>query len=113
MPAPRSKRRPRRASPWQGTLRVGLVFVGLIGVNVYFFFLRGGTSLRDLLRASEVKRQVGPPGAIASPPTATPSAAKALPPDVDEDARVIEGVMGEGDTVEKVWCARSSNRRCA
>jgi murein DD-endopeptidase MepM/ murein hydrolase activator NlpD len=106
---PKKKRSRRRAAPWQGTLRLGLVFVALIGVNVYFFFLRGGTSLRALLKSSEMAKQAGPSAAMAP---AGASAAKApaplgpKKPGEDEDARVVEGVMKETDTVEKVWKAQ-------
>src|SRR4051812_17805410 len=111
MPPSRPRKRPRRASPWQGTLRLGLVFTALIGVNFYFFFLRGGTSLRALLRTSELKRQ-GLAGAedVAPPP---PPPARPQPREPDDDARVVEGVMREGDTVERVWRASLPPARSA
>jgi murein DD-endopeptidase MepM/ murein hydrolase activator NlpD len=75
----------------------------LIGVNVYFFFLRGGTSLRALLRTSELKRQGALPegGPAQAAPVAAP--ARPAPPEPEDDARMVEGVMREGDTVEKAW----------
>jgi murein DD-endopeptidase MepM/ murein hydrolase activator NlpD len=96
----------RRAGPWQGTLRMVLIFAALIMVNVYFFFLRGGTSLTSLLKASEQAKQTGQPAVMvpkpASPLPAAPGA-PARPKEDDEDARVLEGVMQESDTVERVW----------
>jgi len=42
MPAQKGRKsKKRRASPWQGSVRLGAVFAVLIGVNVYFFLLRG------------------------------------------------------------------------
>ena len=36
-----------------------MVFAVLIGVNVYFFFLRGGTSLRALMKTTELAKEPG------------------------------------------------------
>jgi len=102
---PKSKRkRPRRVSPWQGSLRLLLVFAVLIGVNVYFFFLRGGTSLRALLKTTELARE-GQPAAIASPPSAAPAAKKqaAAATEEEPDSRTVEGTMSDSDTVERAW----------
>jgi len=106
MPRPsRKSKQHRRVAPWQGTLRLGLVFAGLIAVNVYFFFLRGGTSLTSLLKATEQARQNGPSAALvphlAEAPAAPQPAARAK--EDEEDARVTEGVMQDSDTVERVW----------
>src|SRR6185312_5398811 len=88
MPSQKGRRtsKSRRASPWQGSVRLGLVFAVLIGVNVYFFFLRGGTSLRALMKTTELQK------AKAEDPSA-------------EEARVVDGTMADNDTVERRWKA--------
>ena len=94
--------RKRRASPWQGSVRLGLVFATLIGVNVYFLFLRGGTSLRALMKTTELAKQN--PAAAALPAAATPAPAHKRGEDPSaEDGRVVEGTMSDNDTIERVW----------
>jgi murein DD-endopeptidase MepM/ murein hydrolase activator NlpD len=72
----------------------------LVGVNFYFFFVRGGTSLRDLMRSAELRRPV-PRG--AAPTAAATPAPKPHPPEEQEDARVVEGTLRDNDTVEWAW----------
>jgi murein DD-endopeptidase MepM/ murein hydrolase activator NlpD len=102
------RRSRRRASPWQGSVRLGIVFAVLIGVNVYFFFLRGGTSLRALMKTTELAK-ANPTAAaplVAAPIAASPVAAKAKADDpTAEEARVVEGTMADNDTVERRWKA--------
>src|SRR5512147_1884563 len=101
----RSKK--RRASPWQGSVRLGMVFTVLIGVNVYFFFLRGGTSLRALMKTTEMaKANPAATPLVAAPVVAPTAAAKAKTEDpTAEEARVVEGTMQDSDTVERRWKA--------
>src|SRR3954468_19328641 len=109
MAAQKGSRRKRRASPWQGSVRLGAVFAVLIGVNVYFFLLRGGTSLRALMKTTEMAKA----NPAASPIVTTPApsganapAAKAKADDPSaEEARVVEGTMADNDTVERRWKA--------
>ena len=82
---------------------MSLIFGALIAVNVYFFFLRGRTSLPDLIRTSEKGKQVGPSAAITPAGAPAPVAPKPKPAGDEEDARVVEGVMKETDTVERAW----------
>ena len=99
----------RRASPWQGSLRLGAVFAVLIGVNVYFFLLRGGTSLRALMKTSEMQKAApadAPPAASGGSAAPAPAAAKAKADDPSaEEARVVDGTMADNDTVERRWKA--------
>jgi murein DD-endopeptidase MepM/ murein hydrolase activator NlpD len=100
MPAKKGRSR-RRASPWQGSLRLGLVFAVLIGVNVYFFLLRGGTSVRDLIKTTELNKQNAPaPSAVTAPQAAKPKPAEES---AGEDARVVDHTLGDNDTVERAW----------
>src|SRR6476659_9645231 len=100
MPQPKGRKK-RRASPWQGSVRLGMVFAVLIGVNVYFFFLRGGTSLRALMKTTELAKSnptaAAPISASPSGVAAAAAKAKADDPTADE-ARVVDGTMEESDT---------------
>src|SRR5438309_8975609 len=105
----KSKRKSRRrVSPWQGSLRLLLVFAVLIGVNVYFFLLRGGTSLRALMKTTELAKSnsAAAPIVAAPAPSGATAAAKAKSDDPSaEEARVVEGTMADSDTVERRWKA--------
>jgi murein DD-endopeptidase MepM/ murein hydrolase activator NlpD len=96
MPKRRNRTR-RRRSALKGTVRLALVFAALIGANVYIFWLRPRTSLPDLMRTSQA-----PVAAIAPPPAAPPAQRPRAADDAD-DARIVEGVMTDGDTVERAW----------
>ncbi|MCU1283059.1 MAG: Peptidase [bacterium] len=107
MPAQKGRKSKRRASPWQGSVRLGMVFVVLIGVNVYFFFLRGGTSLRALMKTTELAKSSSSTSAPVAATTATqpaPGRAKSDDPSAEE-ARVVDGTMADDDTVERRWKA--------
>src|SRR3954467_12151840 len=100
--------RKRRASPWQGSVRLGMVFAVLIAVNVYFFFLRGGTSLRALMKTTELAKSNPSVGAplVAAPASGGAAAPKPKTDDPSaEEARVVEGTMADNDTVERRWKA--------
>ena len=106
-------------SPWQGTIRLALVFAALIGINVYIFYFRGGTSLRALLKRSgqhEVPTLIPPPtapsaktarAAAGSPPAmsgttgATGSGARGdgAEVEVSDEGRVVTGTVGAADTL--------------
>jgi murein DD-endopeptidase MepM/ murein hydrolase activator NlpD len=92
--------RKRRASPWQGSVRLGLVFVALIGINVYFLFLRGGTSLRALIKTAELAKQNPAPAPAAAAPRRV---AHAKSDEAADDGRIVEGTMSDNDTLERVW----------
>lgn len=96
----RSKRgsgKKARPSPWQGSLRLGAVFVALIGINVYFLFLRGGTSLRALMKTTELAKQ-NP--SVAAP---APRRASQKSETITDEGRLVEGALGDGDTLERAW----------
>lgn len=100
----KTRSRKRRASPWQGSVRLGLVFVVLIGVNVYFFLLRGGTSLRALMKTTELAKQNPSAAPLLAASAAPAPASHARSEDGSaEDARVVDGTMSDNDTVERVW----------
>ncbi|MGZ3442825.1 MAG: hypothetical protein ACXVDD_25065, partial [Polyangia bacterium] len=86
-------------------MRLGMVFAVLIGVNVYFFFLRGGTSLRALMKTTELAKSSSSMTPLVA--AQAPAAPVALRPKSDdpsaEEARVVEGTMADSDTVERRW----------
>ncbi|MFH1129953.1 MAG: M23 family metallopeptidase [Pseudomonadota bacterium] len=51
----RSRSRRKKKSKWAGTVRLGALFAVLVGINVYVFFFRGGTSIGELIKASAIK----------------------------------------------------------
>ena len=51
------RKRARRRSGWAGSMRVGALFAVLLGVNVYVFFFRGGTSIQDILKTNAINKQ--------------------------------------------------------
>ncbi|MCC6747434.1 MAG: peptidoglycan DD-metalloendopeptidase family protein [Deltaproteobacteria bacterium] len=70
----------------RASLRLGALFAALVGINVYVFFFRGGTSIRDVMKTSAIKGQAVQAGKTASP---TASLARELP----VDARLVRGGM--------------------
>jgi murein DD-endopeptidase MepM/ murein hydrolase activator NlpD len=85
---------------------MGLLFSALIAVNVYFFLLRGGTSLRALIHTSELGREgpqaaiLGGPG-VAEPGARAPASPRQETVGRDDDGILVEGVMRAGDTLEE------------
>ncbi|MDB4966412.1 MAG: Peptidase [Myxococcales bacterium] len=103
MPAQKGRKK-RRASPWQGSVRLGMVFAVLIGVNVYFFFLRGGTSLRALMKTTELAKSSSTSAPVTAAASGVPAGPKLKSDDpTAEEARVVEGTMQDSDTVERRW----------
>ena len=50
------RKRARRRSGWKGSMRLGALFAVLVGINVYVFFFRGGTSIQDILKTSAINK---------------------------------------------------------
>src|SRR5262249_19440906 len=98
MPA-RRRTRPRH----RGTLRLGLLLCGLVAINVYVFFYRGGTSLKDVLRAQSVPQPQSAAEGDPAPPGKLP-APEQIPAPVLADAGAprIEGTMGPSNTLAGV-----------
>jgi murein DD-endopeptidase MepM/ murein hydrolase activator NlpD len=103
MPAKKARSR-RRATPWQGSLRLVLVIGALAAVNVYFFVFRGGTSVRDLMKTASLAKQSAP--AVPAQVAASPPRPRSADDLSNEEARVVDGTMQESDTVERVWKAQ-------
>ncbi len=52
------KRRKKRSAEIRNSLRLGLVLVGLVGVNVYIFFFNRGTAPREVLKPASTMKSV-------------------------------------------------------
>lgn len=53
----RKRKRRRRRSRWSGRVRLAALFVVLLGINGYVFFIRGGTSIQDVLKTSAIRAE--------------------------------------------------------
>ena len=114
-------RRRRTPARHAASLRLGLVFAGLIGLNVYFFFFRGGTSLPGLLKAAEIHREPTPPqqhaapvrGTVAAPPVAKSSAAQPAVAPASDGGRTIAVTLRAGDSVAGVLAREGVSSRVA
>src|SRR5690348_14255065 len=107
----RKTRRRAKPSALAGALRLGLVFAALIAVNVYIFYFRRGTSLKDLARLSADKALAET--VIAAPPKS--KAAKAAAPERPalapgateddpslDDGRLVEATLSATDTLAAI-----------
>ncbi len=93
----RKGRAPRRRGAFGTSVRLGALFAALVGVNVYVFLLRGDTSLRAVMRQGALPAQLRRGAAVqAPPPSAAASAASR------EEARIVEGVVGAGESFRKI-----------
>jgi len=102
--------RRRKQRTVAASVRLGVLLSALVGINIYVFFFRGGTSLRDVLKAQAVHGSPAAGGSSEGDPMPGPATAglqkptlppEKVPPPVleDEDARRIEGTMGKNDTL--------------
>jgi murein DD-endopeptidase MepM/ murein hydrolase activator NlpD len=87
----------------RSSLRLGIVLTLLVGINVYVFFFRGGTSIQDVKKA--VKEAQIPaeqtPGTAASLAPA-PSAKPADEPTGPAAGKTVEGKIQKGDSLLKI-----------
>ena len=79
----------RRKNGWQGSMRLGALFAVLVGINIYVFFFRGGTSIRDLLKTSALSKKAVPLTQGRAPRTKG-SGTRA---DAADDSLVVEGSL--------------------
>jgi len=86
--APRQRHRgARRKSGWQGSMRLGALFAILVGVNIYVFFFRGGTSIHDLLKTSALSKKPVP---LNQAPAARKGSRRSDPKD---DSLIVTGSL--------------------
>lgn len=82
--------RARRRTGWRGSMRLGALFAVLVGINIYVFFFRGGTSIHDVLKTSSIARK----NVLASKRSAqaeVKSPEKGAPP--ADDSIIVQGTM--------------------
>src|SRR6185503_8461121 len=117
-PQRRHRKLPRQPASGRGTLRLGVVLLGLVLVNLYVFLWRGGTSIPDVMEQaavasgdSEAAAAAGSPepehdepeeGDPAEPPAASDERAA----DPDESGRWSEGQVEDGDSLNKILIKR-------
>jgi hypothetical protein len=102
---PRSPRRPRRAAR-AGTLRLLLVLFALVGINVYFLGLRGGTSIGALLHNAHVR------GAPAATEMAPKPIVKLAPlPEDPPGGYIVDGALADGQTIAQALTPRLGHSR--
>jgi len=101
----------------RNSLRLGAVLAGLVGINIYVFFYKDGTALRDIFKPSSTSKAMGgrdsglpptlnkPPsgaassgGAAAGPPAAAPPAGTPA----SGGSRAVEGKIGPSDTLGEI-----------
>lgn len=92
-----SRQRPaRRRSGWQGSMRLGALFAILVGVNIYVFFFRGGTSIQDVLQTGAIKGKAPKVSVSAASAAVSPRRAgkrEAMTPASNDDSLVVQGGM--------------------
>lgn len=110
-----ARRRRRRSAEFRNGLRLGAVLLALVGVNVYVFFIKPGTALREVLRpASSVRSAApdryradaaGPAGGtrvVAIKPGETVVAPPPSEAGADGATRAVEGKFGPNDRLRDV-----------
>lgn len=114
-PQKRHRKLPRQPATGRGTLRLGVVLLGLVLVNLYVFLWRGGTSIPDVMEQAAVASGGSEAAAAAagSPepehdepeegePAEPPSPSDERAADPDESGRWEEGQVEDGDSLVKI-----------
>jgi murein DD-endopeptidase MepM/ murein hydrolase activator NlpD len=105
---PKFRREPAGAN---GSLRLGLVLLILVGINLYVFLWRGGTSIPDVMEQAAVAGGKGEPGReeqehevpVEGDPSVPPSPADEAEGPPDEPGRWVDGEVGAGDSLAKIF----------
>lgn len=89
----RSRRRPAaRRSAWAGSVRLGVLFAVLVGINLYVFFFRGGTSIGDLMKTSAISKHApGNPSAADTVVAPKKESAAGEHLDPNDDSILVKG----------------------
>jgi murein DD-endopeptidase MepM/ murein hydrolase activator NlpD len=110
-PQRRHRKLPRQPASGRGTLRLGVVLLGLVLVNLYVFLWRGGTSIPDVMEQAAVASGGGDPAATPQPAHDEPEEGDpAEPPDPgderggepDDPGRWVESEVQDGDSLHKI-----------
>jgi murein DD-endopeptidase MepM/ murein hydrolase activator NlpD len=108
-PKRRHKKQPRKASAARGSLRLGLILLALVGINLYVFLWRGGTSIPDVMEQAAVAGDKEG-GLSKGDPEEPEEGEKGDPPrpadesegSPDEAGRWVEGEVASGDSLIKI-----------
>jgi hypothetical protein len=103
---PASSRKSRR-KPRAGTIRLFLLLSLLVGINVYFLGFRGGTSIGALLRSNRVHQAPSEAGPLQA------TAKQAPLPEDPPGARVVDGLLGDGQTIGQALTPRLGRKLAA
>ena len=91
----------------RSSLRLGLVLAVLVGINIYVFFFRGGTSISDVKKAVQQAEIATPANAPPSGSPAGPALPSAKPvagaePPAPPAGKTVEGTIQNGDSLLKI-----------
>lgn len=94
MPRRRRRRTKKQKARLQATFRLGAVLLLLVGVNIYVFFFRGGTSIDDVAKAAQAARleAVKPKEAVPQPVEA----------EVEDPGWEKQGEIQKGDSLGRI-----------
>src|SRR5262245_30759335 len=99
------RRRRARSGTIRNTLRLGIVLTLLVGINVYVFFFKSGTSLKDVKEA--VKGAQIPatqqPAAMAGQAPSAKAGEGSADPGSPTAGKTLEGTIKAGDSLLKVF----------
>src|SRR5688572_2122295 len=110
-PQRRHRKLPRQPAAGRGTLRLGVVLLGLVLVNLYVFLWRGGTSIPDVMEQAAVASGEAVPGqplgqAHDEPepgdPSEPPAPGDERAGEPGESGRWVEGEVQGGDSMAKI-----------
>jgi murein DD-endopeptidase MepM/ murein hydrolase activator NlpD len=88
----RSQRnRARRRGSLRGSVRLGALFTVLLGINVYVFFFRGGTSIQDILKTSVINKKSATAGDVEKPEEVPARQAASKKRRSRDDSMILQG----------------------
>jgi murein DD-endopeptidase MepM/ murein hydrolase activator NlpD len=97
------RRRKRRSVEFRNSLRLGLLLVGLTGINVYVFFFRDDTSVKKLMQPSSTERRLVDEKQQAIANAALDQGGISGDADPDGHGRTVEGMIEANDTLGNVF----------
>ncbi len=74
-------------------MRLGALFTVLVGINVYVFFFRGGTSIQDILKTSAINKAAATESNSESSGKGKDQVEKTRPSKPRDDSIVLEGTL--------------------
>jgi murein DD-endopeptidase MepM/ murein hydrolase activator NlpD len=74
-------------------MRLGALFAVLVGINIYVFFFRGGTSIHDVLKTSSIARKSVALASKGSAKAQAKSPEKGAASALSDDSIIVQGTM--------------------